>query len=186
MRNLSFNDPSLSEPRSISFSLVAAFSGILYNATPLVSMSQSVNSTISRTKSKALSIARAVLDKKASDVLILEVGTLTSVADYFVFASGESERQVKAIANHVQQEISIGFEAVPQIEGTGGASWILLDYGDIIVHVFRSGVREYYGLEKMWSDAPRLPLPEEGSRLLSPTAQNITGSTLPRAARYGL
>ena len=148
-------------------------------------MSQSVNSTFSRTKPKALSIACAVMEKKAVDVIVLEVGNLTSVADYFLLASGESERQVKAIADHIQKEISMQYQAIPQVEGTGGASWILLDYGDIVVHVFRSDVREYYGLEKMWSDAPRLSLPEEEVPLVSSRTSGMKSSTSSSLAQYG-
>ena len=115
---------------------------------------------ISKSPPKALAIARAALEKKASDVLILDVGDLTSIADYLVLGSGESERQVIAIANHIEQEMARQFQAHPQIEGTAGATWILLDYGDIVAHVFRQDVRTYYALEKMWPDAPLLPIPE--------------------------
>ena len=119
-----------------------------------------MNSVVSPTQTQALAIAKAALSKKASDVVILDVQGLTSIADYFIVTSGESERQVKAIANHIAKEISTEFHVIPQIEGAGTSMWILLDYGDIIVHVFKTEIRQYYGLEKMWADAPRIPTPE--------------------------
>ena len=116
--------------------------------------------TTLHSQQKAISIARAAQEKKASDVLVLEVGGLTSVADYFVFTSGESERQVKAIADNIERVIADQYHTTPQVEGTGACTWILLDYGDIVVHVFRTDVRAYYGLEHMWADAPQIPVPE--------------------------
>jgi len=144
-----------------------------------------VNSDIPQTQHKALSIAEAALSKKASDVLILDVQELTSIADYFIVASGESERQVKAIANNIAQEIARTYHTTPLIEGAGTSMWILLDYEDIVVHVFKTDIRQHYALEKMWSDAPRIPIPEltrEGqpSRSYQP-AEKTTSST----ARYG-
>ncbi len=119
-----------------------------------------MNTTLPHSQKKALSIARAALEKKASDVLILDVQELTSIADYFIVASGDSERQVKAIANHVAKEISTEYKTTPIVEGAGTSMWILLDFGDIVMHVFKTDIRQFYGLEKMWSDAPRIPLPE--------------------------
>lgn len=93
-------------------------------------------------------------------MLILEVGPLTSLADYFLICSGESERQVKAIADHVDRELSRLCQLSPAVEGVSGATWILLDTGDIVVHVFLTAIRSYYGLEKMWRDAEQIPLSE--------------------------
>lgn len=119
-----------------------------------------MTSDIPYSQQKALSIAEAALSKKASDVLVLDVQNLTSIADYFILASGESERQVKAIANYIAQEIATKYHTTPLIEGAGTSMWILLDYEDIVVHIFKTDIRQYYALEKMWSDAPRIPIPE--------------------------
>jgi len=124
-------------------------------------MPSSLNSILHDSKQTALSAAQAALEKKASDVVILEVAELTSVADYFIVASGESERQVKAIAQNIEKFIASKCHRSPQIEGAGQSTWILLDYGDLIVHVFKTDIREYYGLEKMWSDAPQIPVPDQ-------------------------
>jgi ribosome-associated protein len=146
-------------------------------------MPSSVKSFLQDSKQKAILAAQAALDKKGSDVIILEVAELTSVADYFVIASGESERQVKAIAQNIEKLLSSRFDRSPQIEGAGTSTWILLDYGDIIVHVFKTDIREYYGLERMWSDAPQVPIPEQKSRSNLPP--QYKKGTLTRRARYG-
>ena len=103
------------------------------------------------------------LEKQASDVVILEVGHLTSVADYFVFCSGSSERQVNAIAEAIQDEIRRVFKDRASIEGQTSGTWVLLDYGDIIVHIFHENIRAYYGIENMWRDAKQIPQAEYDS-----------------------
>lgn len=105
-------------------------------------------------------IGQAAQDKQAGDVLVLDVSHLTSIADYFVFASGETERQVRAIASFIEKELSSRFHSIPQVEGQAASKWILLDFGDVIAHVFKTDVRQYYALEKMWADAPQIPIPE--------------------------
>jgi ribosome-associated protein len=117
---------------------------------------------------KAVLIAQAALEKQAGDVLILEVGHLTSIADYFVFGSGESERQVRAIASFIEKEISARFNSLPQVEGKETSNWILLDFGDVIAHIFKTDVRQYYALEKMWADAPQIPIPDPGTIFRQP------------------
>ena len=105
-------------------------------------------------------MGRVALEKKASDVVILEVGHLTSVADYFVFCSGSSERQVNAIAEAIQDEIRRVFKDRAAVEGTTSGTWVLLDYGDIIVHIFHEETRAFYGIENMWRDANPIPQSE--------------------------
>lgn len=109
---------------------------------------------------QAVFIAQAAQEKQAGEVLVLEVGAMTSLADYFVFASGDSERQVRGIASFIEKMMNTRYKTTPDIEGKEAANWILLDYGDIIVHIFKSDVRQYYELEKMWADAPQIPIPE--------------------------
>lgn len=146
-------------------------------------MLSSAHAIVPHSKQKAISAAQAALGKKASDVLILEVAELTSVADYFIVASGESERQVKAIAQNIEKEISSQYQKIPQIEGAGQSTWILLDYGDLVVHVFKTDIRDYYGLEKMWADAPKVPIPEQDSHDRLPPQIAKGGKT--HRARYG-
>jgi ribosome-associated protein len=105
-------------------------------------------------------MGRVALEKKASDVVILEVGHLTSVADYFIFCSGSSSRQTNAIADAIQDELKKVFKAQATVEGTSSGTWILLDYGDIIVHIFHEEIRAFYGIENMWRDAKQVPQSE--------------------------
>ncbi|HET6675689.1 MAG TPA: ribosome silencing factor [Nitrospiraceae bacterium] len=118
-------------------------------------------------KAKALAIAGAILDKKATDVLILHIARLTSVADYLVLCSGDSERQARAIADHVDGILSAEGHGPLSIEGAGSAKWILMDFGDVVVHIFLKDIREHYALEKLWGDAKRVRLPAE--RALRPS-----------------
>lgn len=105
---------------------------------------------------KARLAAHASRDKKAIDALILEVKDLTAVADYFVICSGESRTQVGAIADHIEEKLAKAGLKPRSIEGGNYNNWVLLDYGDIIVHVFERETRAYYELEKLWLDAPRI------------------------------
>ena len=122
----------------------------------------------SRSQEQAIFIAQSAKDKKAEDVIVLEVGDLTSIADYFIFTSGESERQVRGLATFIEKEMTLKYRIHPVVEGKETANWILLDYGDIIVHIFRTDIRQYYALEKMWADAPQLTIPESEHPLTSP------------------
>ncbi len=105
-------------------------------------------------------MGRVALEKNASDVLMLEVGHLTSIADFFVFCSGSSERQVNAIADAIQGELQKVFNARANVEGTSSGTWVLLDYGDTIVHIFHENIRAFYGIENMWRDANPIPQSE--------------------------
>lgn len=98
--------------------------------------------------------------------MVLQIGHLTSIADYFVICSGNSGRQVKAIAEAIRQEMAHRFGDHGTIEGEAAANWILLDYRDVIVHVFREEHRTYYGIENMWRDAPQIPSTEYDSQAL--------------------
>lgn len=99
-----------------------------------------------------------MLDKKATDVLILHVAKLTSVADYLVLGSAESDRQTRAIADHVDGILSQAGSGPLSIEGKASSQWVLMDFGDVVVHIFRQDARQYYGLERLWADAKRVPV----------------------------
>jgi ribosome-associated protein len=117
---------------------------------------------LSETRSwdRTLACAAYALEKKAYDLVILEVAALTSVADYFVICTGRSDTQVQAIARSVEE--SLGRDGVQPLalEGYENAQWVLIDYGDVLVHVFYGPVRGFYDLERLWSRAPRRALPE--------------------------
>lgn len=99
----------------------------------------------------------AALDKKAFDLDVLSVGELTSIADYFILTSATSERQAQAIADSVLDRLREDMKVKPLlVEGSTPGRWILLDFGDFIVHVFTEDCRRFYGLERLWGDAPNV------------------------------
>jgi ribosome-associated protein len=112
-------------------------------------------------KEYALLAAHAAAEKKASDVVVLDVAPSLVITDYFVIASGATDRQVHAIADEIEAQLkAAGLRAIGR-EGEREAKWILLDFGDIVVHVFQPDEREFYRLEKLWNDTERLTLPSE-------------------------
>jgi ribosome-associated protein len=96
------------------------------------------------------------VDKKAGDVTLLEIGKITTLADYFVIATGTSERQINAVASGVQERMKEEGVRLIAREGVPADGWVLLDYGQVIVHVFAPEQREYYDLERRWREAPTL------------------------------
>ncbi len=113
----------------------------------------------STSKQKAFLCARTALDHKAIDLAILEVKNLSSFTDYFVISSGNSDRQVQAIASHIEEKLGTQGLHPLGVEGKREGRWVLLDYGDVVIHVFYHPMREFYDLERLWSDAPRVELP---------------------------
>lgn len=106
----------------------------------------------------------AALDKKALNIVVMDMTGISGVADMFVLCTGESELQVKAIADAVIDEIREKLGERPwQREGYDHKTWILLDYVDLVVHVFNPELRAYYGLERLWGDAPREEVSSDGS-----------------------
>ncbi|MBC7363255.1 MAG: ribosome silencing factor [Candidatus Aminicenantes bacterium] len=99
---------------------------------------------------------KASQDKKAERICVLDLRELTSFTDYFIIMQGNSSRQNVAIYENIEQEL--GKEKIKPfgVEGLENAEWILLDYGSFVVHIFSKQAREYYALEKLWADAPRL------------------------------
>ena len=100
--------------------------------------------------------AEAALDKKAVDPVILDVAKHTSVAHYFVITHGNSDRQVRAIAQHVTDELKTKSVSLWHCEGMEDGKWVLLDFGSVLVHVFYRETREFYALERLWGDAVRV------------------------------
>lgn len=104
-----------------------------------------------------LAAAQAADDKKAIDPVILDVASILAITEAFVITSGANSRQVKTIADEIEHQIKqAGGPAPRQIEGLSDARWVLMDYGDFVVHVFLDETREFYDLERLWSDAPRI------------------------------
>ena len=129
-------------------------------------MRQSEHATDSRIKVER--IVEAALERKAEKPVALDVHEVSSFADAFVIVSGRSDRQVRAIADHIGRTLKGMGEPPLGVEGVDEGRWVLMDCNDVIVHVFDPEMREHYDLERLWSDAPELPLPEpEAARSLA-------------------
>lgn len=110
----------------------------------------------------ALIAARAADEKKATDIMVQEVGELIGVTDYFIIATAANNRQVAAIIDEIEEQLRKQAHVKPiHREGTQDGTWSLLDYGSFVVHVFQPETREYYRLEALWNDAPVIDLAEE-------------------------
>lgn len=104
-------------------------------------------------------VYKAIDDKRAEDIVVLNMENISLLADYFLICNGNSDRQAQAIAREVQEKAQEnGFE-VKRIEGFDSARWILVDLGDIVVHIFHKDERAFYNLERLWGDAPQLDIP---------------------------
>jgi ribosome-associated protein len=126
-------------------------------------------------RDKALEIARLALDKKAADVIVLDVGSLVMYADYFVVCSGASTQQVEAIVENIERGLARRRKRPLGVEGRSHAHWVLMDYGDVIAHVFEKETREFYELEKLWLDAPRVPVDEGPDTLGREDKRSLSG-----------
>ncbi|HEY3724829.1 MAG TPA: ribosome silencing factor [Acidimicrobiia bacterium] len=106
---------------------------------------------------RAVTAARAAAEKKAEDTLVLDVGDIIGITETFVITSGTNTRQVRTICEEIEEAMKAEDGTGPRsIEGLHDASWVLMDYGDLVVHVFLAETREYYALERLWTDAPRI------------------------------
>jgi ribosome-associated protein len=105
----------------------------------------------------------AASEKKALDPIVLDLREIASFTDYFVITSGTNVRQVQAIADEVVEQLKRQGTRALRTEGYNAGEWVLVDYGDFIVHVFASQARQFYDLERLWRDAVRVPVAEEGT-----------------------
>lgn len=110
-------------------------------------------------------------DKRGSEIVVLDLRGISIMTDYFVIVDGDTEVQVRAIAQGIQKDLEDQGVPVKRREGWQDARWILLDYGDTVVHVFRTPDREYYDLERLWGDAPRLVLDDQHETLVVQSTQ---------------
>ena len=105
--------------------------------------------------------ARAASDKKAADIVALDLRQLASFTEFFLICTGTNTRQVQAISNEVEEQLRKAGKRPLHIEGYSGGEWVLLDYGDFIVHVFSAASRRFYDLERLWRDAGRVEIKDE-------------------------
>ncbi len=112
-------------------------------------------------KKKAIFLAEAAIGKKGFNLVILEIGRVNPFTDFFLIVSGRSDRHVQAIADAVYESIKKRREAVLGVEGYEEGKWILIDGGDVVIHIFQEAIRSYYDLEGLWIDAPKIPVAED-------------------------
>lgn len=105
--------------------------------------------------------ARLADDKKAENIVVLELKEISALADYFIICSAASDRQVQAIAHHIEKSLKAdeGIQALGT-EGLRESTWVLLDFDDVIIHIFQDSVRAFYDLENLWTECPRIPFQE--------------------------
>ena len=124
-----------------------------------------MTTTSEQVRDWARTAAQAASAKGGEETVIIEVGAVLAITDAFVITSGRNTRQVKTIAEEVEARLKADGGINPlRVEGLGDSQWILLDYGDIVVHVFLDETREYYDLERLWSDAPRIAWEDQTTR----------------------
>lgn len=109
-------------------------------------------------REQAIYLAEALYDKKASDIEVLDIGALTIIADYFIIASATSQLQAQALADTLMGKAAEASIDLLRVEGLREGTWVLLDFGAVVVHIFKKDIREFYGLERLWADAERIPL----------------------------
>jgi ribosome-associated protein len=125
----------------------------------------------------AVTAADAADDKKATDPTILDVADLLAIVDVFLLVTASSDRQLKAVAESIEDKLRQQDRRPLRREGTPSAGWVLLDYGDVVCHLFSAEQRDYYALERLWADVPRRD-PRTGERMAAPG----TATSRPAAA----
>lgn len=109
-------------------------------------------------KELALKAAEILSSKKAADLKVLEIKELTSICDYFVICSGTSTPHIKALCDETEEKLAETCDAKCRREGYGAANWLLMDYGNVVIHIFNKESLDFYGLERLWADAPQIDL----------------------------
>jgi len=123
------------------------------------------------TKKRALLCVNALLEKKAKNLVVLGVSEVSSIADYFIICSATSSRQVQALSSWLQEQLRKQGLRPLGVEGETYGKWVLLDYDDVIVHIFYEPLRELYEIERLWADAPRMDIDEKASHLTDLTCR---------------
>lgn len=114
--------------------------------------------TIEQSKEMTKLAIDALEDKKAEDIKVIDISEVSVIADYFIIASGSNRSQIQALADNVEEKLGRNGHLVKQVEGYDSANWVLMDFGDIIVHIFDSENRLFYDLERIWKDGKEVEL----------------------------
>jgi len=128
-------------------------------------------------KQLADKITEQIFSKKGFDVILLDLRKLTAIADYFVICSADSDTQVKAIADEIDSKLAEEGIKSWHIEGYRALSWILIDYVDVVVHIFKKDSREFYKLEKLWGDAPSVKVEDPLLKEKTKTARKVSAKS---------
>lgn len=137
-------------------------------------------------KKKALEIAGWAMEKQARKVVIINIRKLSSVSDYILVCSAESERQVQAIATAIEEGLRKKGERSLGVEGVSEGKWALLDFNDVVVHVFLEPVRDFYDLEGLWAEAPKTEVKEKIRKAAAvPSPRTASGTKGTKTARAG-
>ena len=123
-------------------------------------MEKQMEKTVLTALERAIMCAQLASDKKAFDIRALDISEITTIADYLVIVSGHSDRQAQTIANNIRVGLK-KYGKVIDIEGESEGKWIVMDYGDVLVHIFHEPTRRYYDLDGLWQMAPEVELPED-------------------------
>ena len=118
-------------------------------------------------KKSVLLCVNTLLEKKAKDLVIINVKEISSFADYLVICSGASDRQVRALSSFIQEKLKKSGMLPLGIEGEDYGQWVLMDYVDVVIHIFLEPARKLYDLEKLWMEAPRMEVGEDVTKLVS-------------------
>ena len=121
--------------------------------------------TDNKTKDFAVLAVEALEDKKAEDIAIIDISEVSVIADYFIIAGGNNKSQIQALSDVVDEKLGRAGLPLKQIEGYNNANWILLDFGDIIVHIFDKENRLFYDLERIWCDGKKIELKDQKNTL---------------------
>jgi ribosome-associated protein len=119
----------------------------------------------SDTRARVLWCVNAALEKKAKNLILLNVKEISAFTDYFLICSGASDRQVQAIASSIREKMKKNGILPLGVEGESHGQWVLMDYDDVVVHIFFESVREFYDIERLWSEAPRMDVDENAVAL---------------------
>lgn len=131
------------------------------NPQPSVRPAHQQGDTDEQIDERIIAAAHAASEKKAMDPVLLDLREIATFTDYFLITSGTNERQVQAISDEVYETLKKAGSPAARVEGYKTAEWILLDYGDFIVHVFEQKSRTFYDLERLWRESKRVALPSE-------------------------
>lgn len=128
-------------------------------------------------------IAELIFEKKGSDVKVIELKTVSAVADYFILCSADSDSQVQAIADNIDKSLRENGVRLWHKEGTTALQWVLLDYVDVVVHVFQKDIRAFYNLEKLWGDAPIVVVEDKPKKVRTVKPKTAKAETTPKKVR---